>query len=107
MDELFRRIEKLNNMHFPYWKDLPRVFYSNALAGEVGEYCNKIKKNMGGGSKQEKFTDEQLLEELADVFVYLSLAAQNLGYGSFGFEHAVHLKLDKVNKRMETKKKEV
>ena len=52
-----------------------------ALAGEVGEACNVIKKlartkitNIGS-----KATDEQLAEELADCIIYIDLIARKKG----------------------------
>lgn len=60
--------------------------WSNALAGEVGEACNVVKKirrhetgirGLSGGERHE--LDEALADELADVALYLDLVAQKAG----------------------------
>jgi NTP pyrophosphatase (non-canonical NTP hydrolase) len=50
------------------------VFYSLALAGEVGEICNLVKKNM----RYSDFDLEAIRLEIADVFTYLLLLADEL-----------------------------
>lgn len=52
-----------------------------ALAGEVGEYCDKIKKNMRDGtSEKTPYSNEDLAKELGDVLWYLARAAYEHGY---------------------------
>ncbi len=66
--------------------------WSNALAGEVGEICNAVKKlrrvedgiaNLNVESGRQLDTREaavaKVAEELADTFIYLDLLAQHLG----------------------------
>lgn len=49
--------------------------WTNALAGESGELCNKVKKVRRG----EEVPLEDLEEELADVVIYADLIANKLG----------------------------
>lgn len=56
--------------------DLPR--WGNALAGEVGEACNVIKKIDRDGETPELRL--HLREELGDVFNYLVLLCNYAGY---------------------------
>jgi len=53
----------------------PASYWGNALAGEVGEACNLIKKFERDG---KKITDDLSLE-LADVFLYCVLTARVFG----------------------------
>lgn len=50
-----------------------------ALAGEVGEYCNIVKKMFRGKPGDEAATLEKAGEELADIQIYLDLNAAHLG----------------------------
>lgn len=56
-------------------------FLGNALAGEVGEACNVIKKleraRLGLRGKRANIT--QLAEELGDVIIYLDILAERVG----------------------------
>jgi NTP pyrophosphatase (non-canonical NTP hydrolase) len=48
--------------------------WSNAIAGETGELCNKIKKVRRG----ENIPKEDLEEELGDIVIYADLLAKKL-----------------------------
>jgi len=64
--------------------------WTNAVAGEAGEACNIAKKmirfrdSLKGNTKEEDRDYESLrnrmAKELADVFIYLDLAIQSLGF---------------------------
>jgi len=61
--------------------ELPR--WGNALAGEVGELCNIIKK-LDRGVKFDRdgmtpLTVNQLADEAADIVIYLDLLCQKAG----------------------------
>lgn len=51
------------------------LYFSNALAGEVGELCNIVKKMERErlGAAGSRATKEELAEEIADVYIYLDL----------------------------------
>ena len=49
-----------------------------ALAGEVGELCNLIKKDFRG-RPGDTITERMLADEIADVAIYLDLLAARLG----------------------------
>lgn len=53
----------------------PQQIGDCALAGEVGELCNLIKKLKRG----ENVPKEELAKEIADVQIYLDLLAARLG----------------------------
>lgn len=50
--------------------------YACALAGEVGELCNLVKKDFRG---MEKVDRETIAAEMADVLTYLDLLAARYG----------------------------
>lgn len=66
--------------------------WATALAGEVGEACNLIKKRRRG----EEIPTEAIAEELADVVMYLDLLAARLG---IDLEAAVRAKFNVVSDR--------
>ncbi len=69
-------------------KDWAASQYGNALAGEVGELCNLIKKLERDGPRVAQgeaypMSDEQrkaLADEASDVLTYLDLLCQRLGF---------------------------
>ena len=62
-------------------KQLSLLFYGVALAGEVGEACNIIKKfeRIRLGLKGGSATVDQLAVELADIVIYADLIATRAG----------------------------
>ena len=59
---------------FPECKDWTLSDWGCAIAGEVGEACNAIKKlRRGDGNAQA------IIDELGDVIVYVDLILANLG----------------------------
>lgn len=80
---------------FPTCRGWTLVDWSNALAGEVGEFCNKAKK-----LKRDGWTPELVdaaAKELADVIHYATLAALALGVD---LEAYVRLKFNEVSVRV-------
>ena len=63
--------ELVNNINS--YGEMPASFWGCALAGEVGELCNLIKK----GERGQLIFDRDLKEEIADVFIYLVLVAKH------------------------------
>lgn len=66
-----------------------------ALAGEVGELCNFIKKMRRG----ENIPKEDVGKEIADVVHYADLLAQSLG---FSLEDLVVAKFNEVSERVKS-----
>lgn len=68
------------------------LFYSTALAGEVGEVCNLVKK-----MHRDKVDHTQAIaDELADAYTYLDLLAARLG---IDLDVAVPKKFNEVSDR--------
>lgn len=75
--------------------DEDRRFLALALAGEVGELANVIKKQWHG-DKDPAF-EEKLQDELGDVYAYLRLLA--IAYGADLDEIFHRVTLPKIRKR--------
>ena len=65
-----------------------------ALAGEVGEACNLLKKRLRGDDPSPSV--EAVMDELADVVIYADLCASKVG-GDLG--EAVRRKFNQVSER--------
>lgn len=92
----FKKIEeKIKN----FGKNTP-TYWGCALAGEVGETCNIIKKLERDGinsiSKNGEKNIDLLPSELADVFIYTSLTAR---FFNIDLELAVLEKLNEIKKK--------
>lgn len=74
-----------------FGKDHP-TYWGCALAGEVGEACNLIKKFERDGIDIKV----KLADELADVFIYTELTAQVFG---INLEQAIINKLKVIDDR--------
>lgn len=98
--ELWEDVIKFNDKHFPNWRDIILVYYSNALAGEVGEVCNLVKHKVGGGTNNDNPSEEKIIEELVDVNIYLILLAERLGFDHKKFVNQFYKKLVKLEIRM-------
>lgn len=80
-----------------YPEHLGKQYTAIALAGETGEYCDKIKKNMRDGGP---FTAEDLAKELGDILWYVTRAAYENGYT---IEQVAQLNVAKLTSRIERK----
>lgn len=69
---------------FKTYDNVPLLFFTTALAGEVGELCNMIKKkerakygglDAGTNHKAADITKDVLKEEIGGIFIYLDLLA--------------------------------
>lgn len=71
--------------------------YGNAIAGEVGELCNKIKKLAQG----REISQEEIEEEIADIVIYADLIATKF---NTTLEKCI---VEKFNKKSELWKSEI
>lgn len=74
-DELRRANAARRKQIHPQCKDWIISDWAMAVAGEVGELCNKIKKARRG----DPVSQTELADELADVVIYLDIVAAELG----------------------------
>lgn len=74
-----------------------------ALAGEVGELCNVIKKKnrvrdgLVGNKVSKDELDHELAMEIADVFIYLDLLCHRAG---FSLENCIREKFNATSERL-------
>lgn len=104
----FTYLREMNRRRKKLWHGDPDPWtlsdWGNALAGEVGEACNVIKKmrrlEMGMRQQRSQFTMEEfrvmLGKELADSFLYLDLLAEAAG---IDLEEAIVAKFNEVSER--------
>lgn len=83
-DLTFSQLRDANHARQKLWDGDDRfsvLYYSNALAGEVGELCNVVKKlereKLGKIGSRAALSD--LAKEIADVQIYLDLLAHEAG----------------------------
>lgn len=80
------------------WSPEDLRFLSLALAGEVGEFCNLIKKAWRGDitKKKRRRWKAETREELADIRIYLELVARAM---DVDLDDAVREKLPELRRR--------
>jgi NTP pyrophosphatase (non-canonical NTP hydrolase) len=73
---------------FNTYQNAGLLYFTTALAGEVGELCNLVKKmerakvggpDIGHTSKLKDITPEKLRDEIGGILIYLDLLASLLG----------------------------
>jgi len=64
-----------NVVHFPSCEHWSESDWGNAIAGETGEMCNKIKKRKLG----KPVLIAEVGDEMADIIIYLDLLATKMG----------------------------
>lgn len=99
----WEEVVEFNDKYFPGWRKTELVFLSNALAGEVGEVCDAVKHYYGGGTNSREVNAVDIAKELADVFVYLVLSAENIGFDSDAFYAVFEEKMRENVRRMEAR----
>lgn len=87
--------EKLTAGLFPPYSNTDERFLIIALAGEVGELANMIKKRWRDGVD----LSEECRDELADIRVYLELLAKCFGIEGEKLDERVRQKLEEVVER--------
>ena len=81
----FSDLREANEIRQAEWnpdEKLDLSYFGNAIAGEVGEACNVIKKleRRRLGLRGSHSTNTELMDELADVVIYADLIAQHIGH---------------------------
>lgn len=82
---MLKKLRLANRARQDQWENahdkLSLAYFGNAIAGEVGEACNVIKKleRERIGLRGSRATIEDLADELADVIIYIDLIAEMVG----------------------------
>ena len=96
---VWNAVNRWSDEVYPGWREVTRLYWATALAGEVGEFCNLVKKLEEGGTRGRGITQDDLLEELADVYIYLQKTVVSLGGSQSTFVEAILRKLERVRGR--------
>jgi len=97
----WKKLLEFNDKYFPKWREVDLIYYSNALAGEVGEICNLVKKSIGGGTNKRAVDGDEIALEGVDVFIYLTLLLERLGISRERFKEIFDFKMRINIRRME------
>lgn len=81
---------------FPQCKDWTPSDWACALAGEVGEMCNWIKKM----KRDDKIDPNEIAKELADIVIYADLIASHM---DIDLEESIINKFNEVSTRIGSK----
>ena len=92
---IFELHEQITKGLFPPYSNTDERFLALALAGEVGELCNMVKKRWRDG---KDLTDE-IRDEIADIRVYLELMAKCFDIEGAKLNRQVADKLRRVAER--------
>lgn len=71
------------------------VYPAMGLAGESGEYCEKIKKWLRGDKNLDK---QECIKELGDIMFYVTSSADDLG---FTLQDVINSNIEKLTSRRE------
>ena len=98
----WKRIIEFNDKYFPGWrKNKELIFFSNAIAGEVGELCGLVKRLYGGGTnKHPPISQSDLVFEVVDIMIYCILFLESLGISEDSFQLYFDLKMNQLYERM-------
>ena len=103
--KFWNEIIEFNDEYFPNWRSRTPIFYTNALAGEVGELCNVTKRLAGGGTHYPELPSKgQTIEECVDILIYLTLFLESIMVNEEAFQVWFDSKLDILRQRMESRK---
>ena len=94
---IFELHERITAGLFPPYSNKDERFLALALAGEVGELCNMVKKRWRDGAE----LTAEIRDELADIRVYLELIAKCFGIEGDKLDAQVENKLQRVAKKFE------
>jgi hypothetical protein len=82
----FEWIKDFQNRFYPGWMDnKPKLLFSTALAGEVGDVCGVVAHLEGGGTNNRKYTDAVVLHQCVDAYIQLVLLVQRYGFSNDDF----------------------
>ena len=101
----WKEIIEFQDKFYPDWRKKPRLLFSNALAGECGEVCGVITHLEGGGTNLQEYSNKQVLEECADLYIQLVLLIAMSGFTRGDFENQFWKTMIELNGRLNKKHK--
>lgn len=102
--DILKQLQKANKKRCPEFghelNDWTLPEWGNAVAGEVGELCNNVKKiHRGDFTLEQANTKELIADEAADVVIYLDMLCQRAGVD---LGTAIVNKFNKVSERIKS-----
>lgn len=83
----WNEITAFQDLYYPGWrKNKPKLLFSTALAGELGEICGVVTHLEGGGTNNRVYTDSQVLHQCVDSYIQLVLLMARYGFSAEDFE---------------------
>ena len=80
-------------------------YYTNAIMGEFGEFCNALKHYQGGGTNPVSIVPKDLWLELMDVQIYLILLMECMGMHESVSKGVFLIKMNELEDRMNNKRR--
>ena len=101
----FEEIEAFQDLFYSSWRTKkPKLLFSTALAGEIGEVCSTVTHLEGGGTNRKKYDKKQVLHQCVDSYVQLVLLLARYGFSADDFEAEFwHVMKEELPKRLEEK----
>jgi hypothetical protein len=104
MRKAWKKILDFQEKYYPNWRiEKPKLLYSTALAGEIGEVCGVVTYLEGGGTNQRVYSAFHMLHQCVDSYVQLVLLVARYGFTEEDFDGELKNVLDELNERL-TKK---
>ena len=97
--QIFRRmnVQRCEGNFHRKLTDWSETDWGCAIAGEMGELCNLLKKRHRSLLLKDSIPDEEVGKEISDVITYLDLLAARLG---FSLEDLIRDKFNEVSQRV-------
>jgi len=83
----WKEILEFQEQFYPNWKnEKPKLLYSTALAGEIGEVCGVVTHLEGGGTNNRGYSAFQMLHQCVDSYIQLVLLIARYGFTEKDFD---------------------
>ncbi len=101
----WKKIVRFESKFYPFWQtEKPRLLFTTALAGEVGEVCGTVAHLDGGGTNNRKYQECQVLHQCVDSYIQLVLLVARSGFTEQQFQDEFRYVIDhELPKRLKAK----
>jgi hypothetical protein len=83
----WKEIIAFQDLYYPGWhRNKPKLLFSTALAGEIGEVCDTVSHLEGGGTNDKVYSSFMVLHQCVDSYVQLVLLLARYSFSSDDFE---------------------
>lgn len=92
-DQMRRFQEQFEDRYFPHWRSWGLIYFSNALAAEVGKLCALVRGyEFRGGTKETDPQPNELLAQAVDAEIVLCNLRMGMGFSEREWWDAVFAK---------------